>query len=70
MSDNTLVVSDAVLPSALKILPLTAAPVFPGIFTPLMIDAPEDVKIIEESCDKDGFIGIVLLKNQNENPTV
>ena len=68
--ENLIVSSDNLLPNKLTIIPLTSRPIFPGIFTPLMIDAPEDVKIIEESCDKDGFIGIVLLKNQNENPTV
>ena len=68
--ENLIVSSDNFLPNKLTIIPLTSRPIFPGIFTPLMIDAPEDVKIIEESCDKDGFIGIVLLKNQNENPTV
>ena len=68
--ENLIVCSDNFLPNKLTIIPLTSRPIFPGIFTPLMIDAPEDVKIIEESCDKDGFIGIVLLKNQNENPTV
>lgn len=68
--ENLIVSSDNFLPNKLTIIPLTSRPIFPGIFTPLMIDTPEDVKIIEESCDKDGFIGIVLLKNQNENPTV
>ena len=68
--ENLIVSSDNFLPNKLTIILLTSRPIFPGIFTPLMIDAPEDVKIIEESCDKDGFIGIVLLKNQNENPTV
>ena len=68
--ENLIVSSDNFLPNKLTIIPLTSRPIFPAIFTPLMIDAPEDVKIIEESCDKDGFIGIVLLKNQNENPTV
>lgn len=68
--ENLIVSSDNFLPNKLTIIPLTSRPIFPGIFTPLMIDAPEDVKIIEESCDKDGFIGIVLVKNQNENPSV
>ena len=68
--ENLIVSSDNFLPNKLTIIPLTSRPIFPGIFTPLMIDAPEDVKIIEESCEKDGFIGIVLVKNQNENPSV
>ena len=69
-NENLIVSTENLLPNKLTLIPLTSRPIFPGIFTPLMIDAPEDVKIIEESCEKDGFIGIVLLKNATENPTV
>ena len=72
MSDNTLVVSDSVLPSALKILPLTAAPVFPGIFTPFHISDDDDMKAVEAALEEgSGYIGLVLLKNrekENEDP--
>ena len=66
MSDNTLVVSDSVLPSALKILPLTAAPVFPGIFTPFHISDDDDMKAVEAALEEgSGYIGLVRHGRQN-----
>ena len=35
------------LPLKLNILPIGGRPIFPGIFTPLMINSPEDIKVIE-----------------------
>lgn len=57
------------LPLKLNILPIGGRPIFPGIFTPLMINNSEDIKVIENSLAGDGFIGIVMLKDDNENPT-
>lgn len=67
---NSIVPSEQALPEKLTIIPLQGRPIFPGIFTPLMINATDDVKIVEESYEKDGFIGICLLKNDVENPTL
>ena len=62
------------LPLKLNILPIggrfKTLPIFPGIFTPLMINNSEDIKVIEDSLAGDGFIGIVMLKEDKENPTV
>ena len=58
------------LPLKLNILPIGGRPIFPGIFTPLMINNSEDIKVIENSLAGDGFIGIVMLKEDKENPTV
>lgn len=64
MSHNPLILSDELLPSALKILPLTAAPVFPGIFTPFHLADDEDKKIVEAALEEgDSYIGLVLLKH-------
>ena len=57
------------LPVKLNILPIGGRPIFPGIFTPLMINAEEDVKVIEESMSGDGYVGIVMLKEDKDNPT-
>ncbi|MGN0728813.1 endopeptidase La [Treponema sp.] len=57
------------LPLKLNILPIGGRPIFPGIFTPLMINSPEDIKVIEESMAGDGFIGIVMLREDKENPS-
>lgn len=58
------------LPNKLNIIPIGGRPIFPGIFTPLMINNAEDTKVIEEACKTDGFIGIVMLKNDVEHPTL
>ena len=57
-------------PNKLNIIPIGGRPIFPGIFTPLMINNTEDTKVIEEACKGDGFIGIVMLKNDVEHPTL
>jgi len=67
---NSIVPGDQMLPEKLTIVPLAGRPVFPGIFTPLMINAPDDVKAVEEAYNKEGFIGISMLKNDVEVPGI
>ncbi|MCR5494068.1 MAG: endopeptidase La [Treponema sp.] len=57
--------ADQVLPSRLPIIPIQGRPIFPGIFTPLMISNQEDIKAIEEAYKGDSHIGIVMLKKDN-----
>jgi ATP-dependent Lon protease len=45
-------------------------PIFPGIFTPVMINNPDDVKVVEEAYSGDGFIGISMLNAESEQTTV
>ncbi|MCQ2590845.1 MAG: endopeptidase La [Treponema sp.] len=76
MTDNndekiiSIVPAEQTLPDTLMLIPLSGRPVFPGIFTPLMISAPEDIKIIEKAHENDSYIGIVMLKNEAEIPTI
>ncbi len=58
------------LPNKLYIIPLGGRPIFPGIFTPLMINNDDDSKVIEDAYKNDGYIGITMLKNDVENPTI
>ncbi|QTQ17372.1 endopeptidase La [Treponema parvum] len=67
---NSIVSVEQMLPNKLFLIPLQGRPIFPGIFTPLMINSAEDAKIIEESYNSNGFIGIVMLKNDNNNPSI
>jgi len=67
---GNIIPGDKILPAKLTIIPLQGRPIFPGIFTPLMINGAEDAKVIEEAYETDGFIGIVMQKNDVENPTV
>jgi ATP-dependent Lon protease len=43
-------------------------PIFPGIFTPIMIGNPPDVKVVEDAVAGDAFIGMVMLLNETESP--
>ncbi len=68
MPKKAIVPEDQALSNTLRILPISGRPIFPGIFTPLMINAQEDVKVVEEAYADDGHIGIVLVKSDEENP--
>ena len=69
-NENSIIATDQILPNKLTIIPLSGRPIFPGIFTPLMISSAEDVKVVEEAYEKEGFIGIVMLKNDREVPSI
>ena len=69
-NENSIISADQLLPNKLTLIPLAGRPIFPGIFTPLMISSADDVKVVEEAYENEGFIGIVMLKNDAESPTV
>lgn len=66
--NGEIVPADQLLPPKLSIIPLQGRPIFPGIFTPLMITTPEDTKVIEQAYNSDGYIGIVMLNKESESP--
>jgi len=45
-------------------------PIFPGIFTPIMIGNPTDVKVVEDANSGDGLIGLVMLLNETDAPSI
>jgi ATP-dependent Lon protease len=45
-------------------------PIFPGIFTPIMIGNPVDVKVVDDAVAGDGLIGLVMLQNEAESPAI
>ena len=53
------------LPPKLNIIPVAGRPMFPGIFTPIMINSGDDTKTIESAYEGDGFIGLVMLKDDD-----
>ncbi|MFW6138802.1 MAG: LON peptidase substrate-binding domain-containing protein, partial [Spirochaetota bacterium] len=68
MNDSrTLVSMDGVLPPKVYMIPLKSRPIFPGIFMPVRIDDEKQMKTVEKVLETDGFIGLVLLKNQDIN---
>ncbi len=69
MSEKIIIPVEQPLSNTLRILPIQGRPIFPGIFTPLMISSQDDVQTVEEAYQDGGHIGIVLLKNEAEKPT-
>ena len=70
MAKPDIVPVEQTLSNKLFLIPLIGHPVFPGVFTPLMIDNQEDSKVVEQAYADNGLIGIVMLKNEEESPTV
>ncbi len=63
--------SDQILPNRLLMIALNGKPVFPGLFTPLMITTEDDLEVINQALDGDKHIGLVLTREeQQEHPTV
>ena len=54
------------LPPTLNILPSQGRPIFPGIFTPLQIANDADQKTVEQAARDGGFLGISLVKKDDE----
>ena len=67
-SANSIVSVEQILPNKLRIIPISGRPIFPGIFTPLMVSSGEDVKAVDESYNDDGFLGIIMTKTDDEAP--
>lgn len=67
--ESPMVPAEQSLSNKLYLIPVSGRPIFPGIFTPLMITANEDARVAEEAYNGDGLIGIVMLKNDSETPS-
>ncbi|MDR1251042.1 MAG: endopeptidase La [Treponema sp.] len=70
MSDKSMVPIDQVLPNKLPLVALMGRPIFPGIFTPIMIGNPTDVKVIDDAVAGDALVGLVMLLNETETPAI
>jgi ATP-dependent Lon protease len=70
MPEQSVVPIDQLLPNKLPLVALMGRPIFPGIFTPIMIGNPADVKVVDEAVAGDGLIGLVMLLNENDNPAI
>ncbi|MFA6504547.1 MAG: endopeptidase La [Treponemataceae bacterium] len=70
MSEQSIIPIDQILPNKLHLVALMGRPIFPGIFTPIMIGNPNDVKVVDEAVSGDGLIGLVMLLNETENPSI
>lgn len=63
MSDKELLPVEQMLPNNLFILPMTGNPIFPGLFTPLVVSDPQDVAIVTQAMNHGGNLGLLLMKN-------
>jgi len=70
MSEQSIIPIDQILPNKLHLVALMGRPIFPGIFTPIMIGNPVDVKVVDEAVSGDGLIGLVMLQNESESPSI
>jgi ATP-dependent Lon protease len=70
MSEQGVVPIDQLLPNKLSLVALMGRPIFPGIFTPIMIGNPADVKVIDDAVAGDGLIGLVMLMNETDTPAI
>ena len=68
MPETEIIPIEQILPNKLPIIPLMGRPIFPGIFTPIMVGNPDDVKVVEEALAADGMIGLVMIKNEFDKP--
>ena len=64
MSENEIIPIDQILPNKLPVIALVGRPIFPGIFTPIMIANPPDMQIVEQALTADGMLGLVLAKEE------
>ncbi|MCL2230937.1 MAG: LON peptidase substrate-binding domain-containing protein, partial [Treponema sp.] len=69
MSDQIIPI-DQLLPPKLHLVALMGRPIFPGIFTPIMIGNLGDVKVVEDANAGDGLIGLVMMQNETDAPGI
>ena len=70
MSEQSMVPIEQLLPNRLPVVALMGRPIFPGIFTPIMIGNPTDVRVVDEAVSRDGVIGLVLLQQESDAPSI
>jgi len=58
------------LPKNLFILPLPIKPLFPGLFTPLMVTGANDIALINQAMSRGGIIGTLLERPHNDDDAI
>ncbi len=67
MDKKDIIPDDKNLPELLPIIPLQGKPIFPGIFSPILIVSPEDIRVVEDAMLGDKIIGLLLLIDDAED---
>ena len=66
MAEQELMPVEQTLPRNLFILPLVGNPIFPGLFTPLVVESKEDIEIVNQALNHGGNLGLLLVKDENK----
>jgi len=59
-SENQVIAAAEALPNNIYVVPLQGKPIFPGIFTPIMITGTEDIAVIDKAMETHKVVGLVL----------
>ena len=65
--ETSMIQGDVVLPPHLLILPVSSKPLFPGVFTPIMIKQEATIKAVEKALRVDGMVGLVLTRAEHSD---
>jgi len=69
--DNQVIAATEALPHHIYVLPLQGKPIFPGIFTPIMITESVDIAVVNKALETHKVIGLVLTNDpttESPNP--
>ncbi len=64
--ETAIVQSDTALPPKLLVLPVRDKPLFPGVFSPLILHDSYSINIVEQAIKLDGLLGLLLTKEEEE----
>ncbi|MDF1568916.1 MAG: endopeptidase La [Spirochaetaceae bacterium] len=68
-NENQVIAASEALPNHIYVVPLQGKPIFPGIFTPIMITGAEDITVIDKAMETHKVVGLVLTTDPNtESP--
>ncbi len=59
-NENQIINAAEALPNLIYVVPLQGKPIFPGIFTPIMITGSEDIAVIDKAMETNKVVGLVL----------
>lgn len=65
MSEKELLPVEQALPNNLFILPVVGNPVFPGLFTPLMLTDQSDLDVVDQAVRHGSYVGLLLTKDES-----
>lgn len=67
MAEQEILPVEQSLPRNVFILPLVGNPIFPGLFTPLVVESKEDIDIVTQALAHGGDLGLLLTKDEKKS---